>query len=178
MEIFKLETERLAMRPMIASDTNTLFRLYGDPEVMASRKIGTLDRAKSDTELASILDHWRRRNFGLFAIIEKASGQFIGECGLREIKPDTDDIEISYGLYPSNWGYGYATEAASKMIEFGFATLALPKIYGIANSKNASSLKILQRFGMTYESDFTDGTSRIVRSSLTRDVYLNLQETR
>jgi len=177
MKNITLETTRLQMRPITIADTNALFRLYGDQKVMVSRKIGTLNRAKSDAELELLLNHWHRHGYGIFAVIEKESGQFIGECGLREIARDKDGIEISYGLFPSHWGKGYATEAATAMLDYGFLTLALPKIYGIAKATNTSSLKILSRFGMLPESEFSDGTAKIVRSMLTREDYLNLQRT-
>ena len=80
-----LETERLRLRPFRASDGEALFRLYGDPAVMAIRKIGVQTRAGSDAQLAEILDHWARREFGLLAVLAREDGGFLGECGLREM---------------------------------------------------------------------------------------------
>ncbi|MCZ4279712.1 GNAT family N-acetyltransferase [Kiloniella laminariae] len=166
----ELYSERLYLRPFRGSDQEDLFRLYGNAEVMAIRKIGTQSRTGSDRQLEIILDHWHRRGFGLWAVFDRKNGDFLGECGLREENMKgaeaSREVELSYGLIPAGWGRGLATEAADLMICWGFEELGLPAIQAFARSDNAASLHILRKLGFIYESDFPEDGYRISRTCL------------
>lgn len=161
-----LGTERLILRPFMAADGEMLHTLYGDPRVMAIRKIGPQSRAQSDAQLAEILRHWRKHGFGLYAVFDKAGGTFIGECGLRHIEPDDDEIELSYGLIPEAWGRGYATEASAAVLAQGFGELGLTTIYAIARSDNVRSHRVMQKLGMHLVEEIDKGEKRIVRYAI------------
>jgi len=166
-----LTTRRLRLRPFAPSDGDALFTLYGDPGVMAIRKIGTQSRDQSDRQLVAICAHWRRRGFGLWSVHDRATGSFVGECGLREFRPGTDDIELSYGLLPSVWGNGLASEAAAAVVDVGFRSLGLVRILGIASASNAVSLRVLLKLGFQTEPEFAgnplDRQPAVVRTALT-----------
>jgi len=159
----EIETERLRLRPFTAADAEMLFSLYGDARVMAIRKIGPQTRAGSDAQLLDIVSHWRRRGFGLWAVIEKAGGAFIGECGLREIQAGGAEIELSYGLMPESWGQGLGGEAAAAALAFGLERLALPTIHAIARADNRRSRRLLERLGFELEKEWLSGEKRVVR---------------
>lgn len=164
----ELETKRLLLRPFTPRDGEDLFRLYGDAQVMAIRKIGTQSRTESDAQLAEIVAHWARRGFGLWAVIEQATGRFIGECGLREIGPGNDDIELSYGLIPETWGRGYATEASRVVLARGFGELGLPEIFALGRKDNDASLGVMNKLGLTLEAEWARGPYKVVRQILRR----------
>lgn len=158
-----LTTERLLLRPFRASDGDLLFTLYGDARVMAIRKIGLQTRAQSDAQLAEILDHWRTHGFGLYAVIERTSGRFLGECGLRRIAPDDADIELSYGLVPEAWGKGYGSEASAAVLAHGLGRLGLATVYAIARADNARSRRVMEKLGFRFEKEWSSGEKRVVR---------------
>ena len=158
-----LETDRLLLRPFAAGDGDMLFRLYGDARVMAIRKIGPQDRADSDRQLDLILAHWRRRGFGLHAVMERAGGGFVGECGLREIVDGGEEIELSYGLLPAVWGRGYAVEASAAVLAQGFGRLGLRIVHAIARADNARSRRVMEKLGFRFETEWQAGEKRVVR---------------
>ena len=162
-----LTSKRLILRPFLSEDGDLLFQLYGNDDVMAIRKIGTQSRQGSDEQLAIITDHWQRRGFGLWAVFDRESEAFMGECGLREENKIDDKVELSYGLLPQFWGGGLATEAAMAVLDFGIKTLGMKQIYAFAQKKNAASLHILSKFGFQHECDFDEDGDLITRTVLT-----------
>ncbi len=161
-----LNSERLSLRPFTEDDGDRLFLLYGNTDVMAIRKIGTQTRAGSDGQLEIILNHWTRRGFGLWAVFDRQSDVFMGECGLREENENDDMVELSYGLLPQFWGGGLATEAATIVLDFGVKNLGLREIHAFAQKKNQASLHILGKLGFKHECDFDEDGDVITRTVL------------
>lgn len=162
----RLETERLALRPFTRDDADLIGDLYGNTEVMAVRKAGVLTREQSDLQLATIVDHWERRGFGMMATEDLATGTFVGECGLRESgngADGVDDIELSYGFFAHTWGQGFATEAALAVVTHGLVEAGLDSISAIAKSTNASSRRVLEKCGFSMEREWQPGDHMIVR---------------
>ena len=143
----ELETERLRLCPFEAGDLAGLVSIYGDPEVMAIRKLGVLDADAAAAQLEAILEHWRAHGFGLWAVFERGREDFLGECGLRWTD-DASEIELSYGLFPGYRGQGYATEAARAALAFGFDERKLVRIVAYSRGDNAVSHRVLEKCGM------------------------------
>ena len=62
--------------------------------------------------------HWALLGYGMFAVLEAASGRYIGETGLSDFRrgmgPDFDGFdEASWYFGAASQGQGYAAEAAS-----------------------------------------------------------------
>ncbi|MEJ6401862.1 GNAT family N-acetyltransferase [Yoonia sp. 2307UL14-13] len=143
-----IETERCWLRPFELADLDDLHVLYSDPKVMTTRKIGVQDKAGTAEQLKAFVDLWQKRGFGLYAVFERGSNIFVGECGFRLYAPDQPDlVEISYGLRPKFWGGGIATEIATAMIDAGFKRLLDDTLIAHAQSQNAASLRVLNKLG-------------------------------
>lgn len=170
-----IHTTRLILRPFCAADQEPLFALYGDPEVMTIRKIGAQTREQSDLQLGIILQHWQGKGFGLRAVVDRASGIFLGECGLREHAPGADGIELSYGFLPKFWGQGFASEAARAAIDDGFSGLGLDEIFGVAKNSNHASLRVLNKLGFEFEYAISDGVDTVIRTALSRQRWFEVQ---
>jgi RimJ/RimL family protein N-acetyltransferase len=89
------------------------------------------------------------RGFAAMIISLKGTEEFIGSGGIQPVK-DTSDVEIAYHLLPSAWGKGYVTEAAAAILEFGFKTIGLNEIVGVAFPNNVGSWRVLEKIGMNY----------------------------
>jgi Acetyltransferases, including N-acetylases of ribosomal proteins len=108
-----------------------------------------------DGWLHTCLEHYLTWGYGPYAVVELASQNVIGYCGLFFF-PDVDgqpEIEIGYRLACSAWGQGYATEAAYGVRDFAFSTLAIKRLIAMIDPSNVASIRVAEKIGMKYEKD-------------------------
>lgn len=149
MSIPRIETARLNLRPFTPDDLDDLFLVFGDPEVMRYIS-GGKPRSREDTEtgLLRTIEGWKKRGFGFWAMTQKGLERVIGYCGLVPLE-DTPEIEVAYGLTKSEWGKGFASEAAQASLRFGFEELKLERIVAVVHPENTSSKRVLEKLCMT-----------------------------
>jgi ribosomal-protein-alanine N-acetyltransferase len=94
---------------------------------------------------------YRKGEFFDWAVVEKASGKMIGTCGFARLEKNHRIGEIGYVLNPAYHGRGYATEAASAVIRYGFETLGLNRIEGRYMVENIASRKVMEHCGLVFE---------------------------
>lgn len=114
-------------------------RIFCDPEVM-QYSLGLKTPLWVRKWLSDCLDDYTNQGFGLWAVVEKASGNVIGNCGLSHL-PDIDgkpEIEIGYRLARLHWGRGYATEAARAARDHAFWTLKIPRLIALIDPPNVA----------------------------------------
>lgn len=143
-----LETERLMLREMTEADYPALCRMLRDPEVMYA-----YGGAFSDGEARAWLERQRRRyredGFGLWAVVEKATGEMVGQCGLTwQDWGGRRVMEVGYLLERAHWRRGYATEAASACRDHAFTALDAEEVFSIIRDTNAASRAVAARNGM------------------------------
>lgn len=85
------------------------------------------------------------------AVTLKATGQLIGNCGIRRKAADSHEADIGYEFAPEQWGHGYATEAAHTIVGFDFTQLKLHRISSWCVADNAGSAHALQKLEMQSE---------------------------
>ncbi len=144
----KITTERLYLREMTAGDYADLAEILQNSNVMYA-----YEHAFSDAEVREWLDKQLRRyredGYGLWAVIERNSGEFIGQCGLT--RQDTGvgtEIEIGYLFKEKFWHRGYATEAAVGCRDYAFRKLKVHRVVSIIRDSNVASQRVAQRAGM------------------------------
>lgn len=148
-----LETERLLLRQFTLEDTALLLQLNGDPEVLKYLHEPLLETTeKAEDVLRNIILPQYPNGLGRWAIHNKEDRQFIGWCGLKH-RPEISEIDLGYRFLQSAWGHGYATEAASHTLRYGFEKLRLDTITGRAHIENIASQKVLEKIGMRYMRD-------------------------
>lgn len=157
----ELRTDRLLLRRWQDSDLAPWAAMNADPEVRQHLG-GLLTREQSDASVARFQDDFDRRGYGWWAVQLRATGEFIGFAGLDQVDdgmPFTG-VEIGWRLARPAWGQGYATEAASAGLAFGFETLGLPEILAVTTATNVRSQAVMRRIGMTRDpaDDFDDPT--------------------
>jgi RimJ/RimL family protein N-acetyltransferase len=72
-------------------------------------------------------------------------------CGLIK-RESLRDVDIGYALLPEFWSKGYASEAATAVLDYGRQVLKLNRIVAIVTPDNESSIKLLKRIGLKFES--------------------------
>ena len=146
-----LETPRLRLRPLAASDEADLVALDSDPEVM--RYVGSPAGIKSPAET---LERARRRireeqrgdyaPLGFWRIEGRSDGAFHGVGALIRM-PGGEDVEVAYRLARSAWGQGIATEAAGALVAHALGPLGLPEVVAVTYPENRASQRVLDKLG-------------------------------
>jgi RimJ/RimL family protein N-acetyltransferase len=144
-------TERLWLRQWREADWPPFAALNADPEVMRHFP-STLTEAESTAfayRNAALLEV---RGYGLWAVEERAIGDFVGMVGLNRPQwdaPFTPCTEVGWRLARSAWGKGYATEAARAALAVAFGPLRLPEVVSFTVVANTPSRAVMERLGMT-----------------------------
>ena len=97
------------------------------------------------------LQHPRPRIKYQLGVVLRSSGQLIGNCGIRMASAGAHEADIGYELSPKQWGKGYATEAASAIVDFGFTELHLHRVWAWCVADNLGSARVLEKIGMRPE---------------------------
>jgi RimJ/RimL family protein N-acetyltransferase len=155
--VITLRTDRLLLRGWRDHDLDTLAALNADPEVMRYILDGSVrDRQQSEQALRKMIRDWAERGFGLFAVEVRGTGTLIGWAGLAvpEFLPEVmPAVEIGWRLAASSWGQGYATEAATAALRFGFDECGLDRIVSIRHVENTRSARVMEKLGLVHEFD-------------------------
>lgn len=140
-----LETARLTLRPPLAEDLDGWAALAGDPE--ATRYLGgPQPRAVAWRSLAAMAGAWALHGFGMFSVLDKETGAWIGRVGpwRPEGWPGT---EIGWSLLRPAWGRGYAFEAASATMDWVVEQLGWSDVIHTIHPDNAASIALARRMG-------------------------------
>lgn len=155
----EISTERLLLRDWQASDLSPWAELNADPAVREYLgSLLTVEQAAASMEhFQNDLDH---HGFGFWAVEVRATQSFIGFTGLDPVDegmPFTG-VEAGWRLARPAWGHGYATEAATAALEYGFTTVGLSEILAVTTVTNLRSQAVMRRIGMTTDpaDDFDD----------------------
>ena len=144
-----IDTERLLIRPWRDADRAPYHSLCRDVEVM--RYLGPLQsRADCDAAIDRMIASKAAHGFCFWAVERRENKRFIGFCGLKPGRGPIDgEIEIGWRLGSAHWGQGYAREAASACLDWGWAQLAVASIVAITVAANRRSWGLMERLGMT-----------------------------
>ncbi len=154
----KLETERLYLRLLTMTDAPAVQMMLNDPEVngtlMDIQQPFTLMDAQEMIEHSQ--DEAAQGHAFRFGIERKSDSLLVG-YGDIEVNPLHQRGEIAYWLGRPYWWQGYATEAARKLVEFGFEALNLNRIYAYCLVRNEASAKVLGKAGLVREGVHREG---------------------
>jgi ribosomal-protein-alanine N-acetyltransferase len=149
----ELETARLRMRLFTPADLDRMCEITLDPEVMRFIGYGhPLSREETITNLNMIMNGFRRRGYGRWALERRDTGALVGYCGLSAGNPEVG-IEVAYMLTREEWGKGLALEAGRASLRYGFETLGVNSIAGLTFHDNRRSRTVLERLGMKFVRD-------------------------
>jgi RimJ/RimL family protein N-acetyltransferase len=137
-------TERLELRRVRADDLPFFLAMWSDEDVTATLG-GTRDEAQVEAGLDAMVDHWDRRGFGNYVVVERARGEPVGWAGLRDMELG---IEVLYAIRSTHWRQGIATEAARAVVEVARA-IGLPALVCFTLVENVGSQKTMAAAGFT-----------------------------
>ena len=154
----RIETDRLILREFAHADEPAMLaywmderyrRFYPESDDL-ERDVRELVGRFVAAQAAQPRHTWQ------LAIVDPAGGTLLGNCGIRVNDPVRREANIGYELDPAAWGRGYATEAASAILAFGFTELGMHRVWAECIADNMGSVRVLEKLGMRREAHFRD----------------------
>jgi RimJ/RimL family protein N-acetyltransferase len=140
-----LETGRLILRPPVDGDFDGFCAFHADEKAMTWLG-GVSSPPVVWRIMRTIAGSWALDGFGMFSVIEKASGKWIGRIG--PLQPHGwPDREVGWGLLTEAQGKGYAMEAAIASMDFAVDILGWDQVIHTINPGNAASAALAGRIG-------------------------------
>ena len=136
-----LHTDRLVLRPFRLSDAPRVRELAGAREVAESTL--TIPHPYPEGEAEA----WIASHEPAFMTDDE---NLVGAVGVN-LEGDTGIAELGYWVGVPYWGMGYATEAARSVMDYGFESLALRRLWARAFVRNPASSRVLEKVGMRHE---------------------------
>ena len=147
-----LTTARLRVRPLALTDAPFIVALLNDAAFLryiGDRRVRSEEDARdylASGPIASYASH----GFGLCAVEVASSGVPIGMCGLLQ-RQDLAAPDLGFAFLPAYRSQGYAYEAAAAVKRYAHEVLGLDTLLAIVSPDNASSIRLLERLGFTFE---------------------------
>lgn len=150
-----LKTARLTLRPWAeadADDHRALTAERGDGRLSIEDNRRVIEAQVAAPVLTGL---------ALLVINRRDVGDFIGYCGLTVGRASVDEPEIAYELFRRVHGQGYATEAASAVLDAAITT-GRKRLWATVRSWNAPSFRVLEKLAFERDHVSADGRGEIV----------------
>ncbi|MEV0402115.1 GNAT family N-acetyltransferase [Actinoallomurus sp. NPDC050550] len=142
-----LETDRLMMRPLTGEDFADYAAMLADPQVSGglAESVGT-SPADAWRSLAMFIGHREIRGYSHWALVEKATGRFVGRAGPWQ-PHGFPGLGVGWCLAREHWGKGYATEAARASVSYCLNELGAHEVISVILPGNSRSISVAERIG-------------------------------
>ncbi|WP_295900719.1 GNAT family N-acetyltransferase [uncultured Bdellovibrio sp.] len=155
-----LETPRLYLRKIENSDFDSLQKILSDPKTMEFWPV-PFSSEQIHTWISNAQKDYAELGRGRFAVIDKSSGTFIGDCGFKryEILGKMEN-DLGYIIHHEYWGQGYALEAAKACLEYARDVLNLDRVVANMETRHIKSRRVAEKIGMKKEQEFENPRNR------------------
>ena len=155
----ELRTHRLLLRPLTEHDIDSLVAYRSRADVCRYVPFTPMSRDDVAARLATqwarteLTDEGQALTLGI-EVVE--SGRLVGDVVLFWRSRLHGGGELGYVLNPDDFGHGYAAEAATEMLRFGFEVVGLHRIIARVDERNEPSVRLLRRLGMREEAHLVE----------------------
>jgi RimJ/RimL family protein N-acetyltransferase len=148
------ETGRLRLRHITLADASFLVRQLNEPSwIRFIGDRGVHDEAGAHAYIEErFFAPLRTLGYGMYVIELKSSGEPVGLCGLVK-RPYLDHPDLGFALLESQWGQGYAREAAQAVVEQARSAMGVARLYAITATANERSGSLLRKLGFRLENE-------------------------
>ena len=157
LEIF--ETERLRVREMTLNDIDRLYEIYADPSITEYME-GLYPDKKDELEFSKsyIENMYGFYGYGLWMVIEKASGRIIGRAGISNREVDGEVyLELGYVIAKESQRQGYATEVSRAIARYAKNELGATQVIALMKPENEASIRTAKKLGFREVCEVTLG---------------------
>ena len=145
-----LNTERLVLRPVAAQDSELIYPLMSDPEIMAHWDIDPITDPEVVDAIVASQAEATEAGGAVYWTIRGLDGGFVGVCDLSEMDRGHRRAEIGFMLAKASWGQGYGVEAMRAVLEYA-AAHHFKRLSARTHVGNTASEKLLQKLGFHEE---------------------------
>ncbi|AXN39754.1 GNAT family N-acetyltransferase [Peribacillus butanolivorans] len=147
-----LETERLILREITKEDAEGIFACFSNENVTRYYGQETLESIEEAVKFVDFFSNNYNEKRGIrWGIEKKETKGIIGTIGFNAWLPKHKRAEIGYEIHPEQWGKGYASEAVSRVLTYGFDVMNLTRIGAVVFLNNEASNKLLTNIGFQKE---------------------------
>jgi [ribosomal protein S5]-alanine N-acetyltransferase len=144
-----LETPRLLLREMTLADLDFVAAMLADPEVMRFYP-KCYTREEAETWVQRQTKRYARHRHGLWLVVEKATGQPVGQVGLLiQNLQGVEEKEVGYLIHRPFWRRGFAVEAARGCRDYAFRVFDRQRVLALIRPENLPSQAVALKLGMT-----------------------------
>lgn len=123
------------------------------------------DKLMAEKWIQGQLIRYAEGRYGLLAVEEKTSGQFVGQIGLISQRVnEVDELEIGYHLMPEFRGRGFASEGAIYMKEYAISNALSSSVISLINPLNKPSQRVAQKNEMVID-------GKALHHGITHDIW-------
>lgn len=155
---YPIETERLILRPVEEGDAQAI-HAYHSLEDVAKYQFW---EPRSLEDVCELIPRWvsssqiEREGELALAVELKRTGELIGDLFFKITESEARQGTIGFSFNPGFQGKGFATEAAHSLLELGFETFGLHRIFARCDARNTGSWRVMERLGMRREAHFRE----------------------
>jgi ribosomal-protein-alanine N-acetyltransferase len=147
-----IETKTLQLRRIMPSDSDELFKILSDPEVVEFYDDDVFTEvSQASDQITSWENGYKNRRIIRWGITKKEEKKLIGTCGFYGIHNWNKRASIGYELARSQWRHGIMTEALGAIVAFGFDEMELNRIDAVIMPGNVASIMMLEKIGFRQE---------------------------
>lgn len=152
-----LETERLILREITKADAKQIFACFSNDNVTRYYGQETLETIEQAENIIDFFTNNYNENRGIrWGIERKGTKGIIGTIGFHSWMPKHKRAEIGYEILHEQWRKGYASEAVSKVLSYGFDVMDLTRIGAVVFIENDASNELLTKIGFQKEGILRD----------------------
>ncbi len=147
-----LEGDRLRLRWLTQADTDALFGIFSDPDVMRYWiSLPFSGKAEAEQLVREIHELFESGTLFEWGVALRETDEVIGTATLAYIDRSNGRAEIGYAIARPHWRQGYATEAIRLLLHYAFEEMNLRRIEADVDPRNEASLRTLERLGFRRE---------------------------
>lgn len=147
-----IETDRIILRELETTDVNDLFEILSSERVTKYYgKYPMKNLSEAEDLILKFHKAFSEQKSIRWGIELKETNRIIGTCGFHCWNKNHFRAEIGYELGEAFWNKGYATEAISSILRYGFEFMDLKRVEAIVYPENKPSEKLLLNLGFEHE---------------------------